>query len=610
MGEKNKSVGKLALGLLLCSFYLPFVSAASETDKLHQWLDLAYEQELLLKPQTLTSLGSKDRYDQVNDASEAGERVLLELMLQSVEEMGRRFDRSELDSHGRASYAFWEFRAQQQLTHVKFFDQRYYLDHKSSNHTRPVNFMVNYHKVDSEKDMQDYIARLGGFAQQVEQYLQRAQVSAKRLVRPPRFSYEIVIQESLEVISGQPFEDAAHDSAVWADVLLKTKTIEKQGLISAEQGAALRDAARKVLLESFLPAYGQMITWLRDDVSNTSEQAQGVSSLPLGDAYYQARLARYTHSTLTADEVHQIGLLEVDRIHQEMTSIMQRLSYAGSLQEFMTFVREDDQFYYPSTEEGREAYLAESRRILREINKRLPQAFGRLPHSSLVVRRVEPYRERDGGAAFYQKGAADGSRPGRYYLHMSNMRALNRVRLEALAYHEGNPGHHMQLAIALENDALPLFRRNEGFSAYKEGWALYAELLGKELGGYADPYSDFGRLNSEIFRALRLVVDTGLHAKGWTQEKAVQYMLNNASLPEPKVRSEVRRYLANPGQATSYKMGMIQLQKMRARAERELGETFDIRAFHDLILGGGALPLPILDQTVDDWIAATSLETL
>lgn len=609
MGAKIVAVRTVALGLLLCSLYVPFACAATKTEELHQWLDLAYEQELLLKPQTLTGLGRKDDYDKVNDASEAGERALLDLMLQSAAEMERRFDRSELDSDGRASYAFWAFRAQQQRAHLAFSDQRYYLSHKSGNHTRPVTFMVNYHKVDTEKDMQDYIARLDGFAQQIAQYLQRAQVSAKRMVRPPRFSYEIVIQESLEVISGQPFEDAAHNSALWSDVLLKTKNIEDQGLISAEQGVALRDAARKVLLESFLPAYGQMIAWLRDDITNTSEQAQGVSSLPRGDAYYQARLVRYTHSTLTADEVHQIGLLEVDRIHQQMKAILQRLSYKGSLQEFMTFVREDDQFYYPDTDEGREAYLAESRRVLRAMGDRLPQAFGRLPHISLVVRRVEPYKERDGGSAFYQKGTADGSRPGRYYLHLSNMRALNRTRLEALAYHEGTPGHHMQRAIASENDALPLFRRNEGFSAYAEGWALYAELLGKELGGYADPYSDFGRLNSEIFRALRLVVDTGLHAKGWTQEQAVQYMLNNGSLPEPKVRSEVRRYLANPGQATAYKMGMIRLQAMRTRAERALGETFDIRAFHDLILGGGALPLPILDQAVDDWIAASRVET-
>lgn len=593
-----------SLYAVLLTSCLASASLANErTEALHRWLDKAYEQELALKPQMLTSLGIKDRYGEVDDRSEAAERALLKQMQASVAAMEASFDPAELNSDGRASFAFWQFRAQQQSSHVKFADQRYYLDHKSGNHTRPVNFLANYHRVDNEEDMLAYISRIQGFAGQIDQFLQRAQAGAKKGVRPPRFSYQIVISESLEVIKGRPFEESPQNSALWADALLKISQLEEQGLVSAQGAEALKQAARDGLVEDFLPAYGRMISWLREDLANTSEQALGVSSLPRGEAYYQARLARYTHSPLTADEVHQIGLLEVDRIHSEMQQILEDVSYDGSLQEFMRFVRTDPQFYYPSTDEGREAYMAESRGVLRQLNERLPEVFGRLPRTELVVRRVEPYKERAGGSAFYQSGAADGSRPGRYYLHMLDMGALNRSRLEALAYHEGNPGHHMQLSIALENEALPWFRRNEGYSAYKEGWALYAEYLVKEMGGYSDPYSDFGRLNSEIYRALRLVVDTGLHAKGWSQEQAVQYMLDNASFPEPKVRSEVRRYLANPGQATSYKIGMIKIQQMRARAEQALGEEFDLRAFHDLVLGGGALPLPVLDQAVDDWIA-------
>lgn len=593
--------------LLVCLSCLSMMAVAKQpverTAELHAWLEEAYLAELELKPQKITSLGRKDAYDRVNDASEAGERKLVELMQQSVRDMEQRFDPTSLDGAGRASYGFWKFRAHQQRVQFDFALQRYYLDHKSANHTRPVNFMVNYHSVDSEQEMLAYIARLEGFSKQVGQYLQRAQSSAQQGVRPPRFSYDIVIKESLQVIRGQPFQEVKINSALWSDVLLKTRSLEETGAITALRGEELRELARKTLIESFRPAYDELISWLKKDISNTSSHAKGAWSLPNGAAYYQARLAHFTQSTLTADEIHDIGLREVDRIHTEMTAVMSQLSYRGNLQEFMTSVRSDDQFYYPDTASGREAYLAESRRVLREVNQRLPKAFGKLPRTSLVVKRVEPHRERAGGSAFYRKGAADGSRPGRYYLHMSNMRALNRTRLEALAYHEGNPGHHMQSSIALENSDLPLFRRNEGYSAYKEGWALYAELLGKELGGFADPYSDFGRLDSEIFRALRLVVDTGLHAKGWSQEQAVQYMLDNASLPEPKVRSEVRRYLANPGQATSYKVGMIRIQQMRSKAERAHGKDFDLGAFHDMLLGGGALPLPVLDRVVDDWLA-------
>ncbi|MEP5568945.1 MAG: DUF885 domain-containing protein [Halioglobus sp.] len=595
-------IGALFVALNAISLIALAGPSAERTAELHAWLDDAYLSELMLKPQTLTSLGRKEAYERVNDVSEAGERQIVELMAKSVGDMEQRFDPALLDSAGRASYDFWKFRADQQRTQLDFATQRYYLDHKSGNHTRPVNFMVNYHAVDTEKDMVDYIARLQGFSSQLGQYLERARSSAKQGVRPPRFSYEIVIKESKEIVSGQPFQAVNSNSAVWSDVLLKTRLLEEAGTITTERGEELRESARKVLVEQFLPAYNDLISWVKQDISKTSEDAQGVSSLPNGAAYYQARLARYTQSRLTADEVHEIGLREVERIHAEMKTVMAQLSFDGDLQDFMTFVRTDEKFYYPSTQEGREAYLADSKRVLNDINQRLPMAFGTLPHTSLVVRRVEPYKERIGGSAFYQKGATDGSRPGRYYLHMADMRALNRARLEALAYHEGNPGHHMQLSIALESDGLPLFRRSEGYSAYKEGWALYAELLGKELGGYADPYSDYGRLNSEIFRALRLVVDTGLHAKGWSQEQAVQYMLANASFPETKIRSEVRRYLANPGQATSYKIGMIRIQQMRARAEKAQGEAFDLGAFHDLVLGGGALPLPVLDRVVDDWI--------
>lgn len=248
-------------------------------------------------------------------------------------------------------------------------------------------------------------------------------------------------------------------------------------------------------------------------------------------------------------------------------------------------------------------YIEQSKKHLDFINERLPEYFGILPKAPLEVRRVEPFREQDGAAQHYRPGTPDGSRPGIYYAHLSDMRAMPIPVLEAIAYHEGNPGHHMQVSIAQELAGVPRFRSQGGFiSAFGEGWALYSELLAKEMGAYEDPYSDFGRLTNEMWRAIRLVVDTGIHSKGWSEQQAVDYFLENSPMPETTVRSEVRRYFVLPGQATSYKIGMIRIQELRAMAERELGEDFDIRGFHDTVLGGGAVPLNILEQRVNRWV--------
>ena len=329
---------------------------------------------------------------------------------------------------------------------------------------------------------------------------------------------------------------------------------------------------------------------------------QGAHSLPDGDAYYAERLAFYTHSDMSEDEIHELGLAEVARIHEEMAEIMDEVKFQGNLQDFFAYVRDDERFYYANTDDGRTAYIEEVQRLLGELQPRLPEFFGILPKSALEVKRVEPFREQDGAVQIYQVGTANGSRPGVYYIHMSEMSAYNKTDLETTAYHEGSPGHHMQLSIAKELTDVPRFRTNVGYSAYTEGWGLYAEYLALEMGAFQDPYNNFGRLVAEIWRAIRLVVDTGLHAKGWSEKQAVEYMLVNSAIPEGAVRSEIRRYLVLPGQATSYKAGMLKIQQLRAEAEARLGDKFDIRAFHDTVLGGGAVPLPILEKMVDDWI--------
>jgi uncharacterized protein (DUF885 family) len=300
--------------------------------------------------------------------------------------------------------------------------------------------------------------------------------------------------------------------------------------------------------------------------------------------------------------VHDIGLKEVERIRQEMITIKDQVGFKGSLSEFFVFVNSDEQFFFPNTDEGRQAYLDESTAFLDAISEKLPQYFGILPKADLVVKRVEAFREQDGAPQHYFPGTPDGSRQGIYYVHLSDMNSMPKSTMEGVAYHEGNPGHHMQISIAQELESVPKFRTLGGFTAYVEGWALYSEALAKEMGGYQNPYYDFGRLVNEIWRAIRLVTDTGLHSKGWTEADAIQYFKENSSISEGAIKAEVRRYMVMPGQATSYKIGMLKIQELRLRAENALGDKFDIKAFHDTILGGGAMPLEILERRVNGWI--------
>jgi uncharacterized protein (DUF885 family) len=376
------------------------------------------------------------------------------------------------------------------------------------------------------------------------------------------------------------------------------------GKIDAARADELRAAAAAALTERVKPAYDELIAWASADRANSDEIATGVWKLPDGPAYYLDRLAASTTTAMTAEEIHELGLAEVDRIHAEMNAVKQQVGFDGTLQEFFASLRNNPRFLFPNTDEGRDGYLQASRDYYDAIEARLPQYFGLLPKAGLVVKRVEAFREQPGAAQHYQPGTPDGSRPGTYYVHLIDMSSMPKVELESVAYHEGIPGHHMQISIAQELTGVPMFRTQAGYTAYTEGWGLYAERLAKEMGAYEDPYSDFGRLGAEIWRAIRLVVDTGLHSKGWTEQQAVDYFLANGPTSEGQVRAEIRRYIVTPGQATAYKVGMLKILELRERARTALGRSFDIRAFHDTVLGGGALPLAILERRVYDWIAA------
>jgi uncharacterized protein (DUF885 family) len=356
-------------------------------------------------------------------------------------------------------------------------------------------------------------------------------------------------------------------------------------------------------LLSWVPAYESLIAAMETQKAGAME-GDGVWRLPDGDDFYAARLASFTTTDMTAEEIHQAGLDNVERIHAEMHAIMEEVGYEGSLQEFFVFMREDEQFYYPTTDEGRQAYLAEATAIIDTITERLPEYFITLPEHELEVRRVEEFRERSAGKAFYSRPAPDGSRPGIYYANLYDMADMPIYQMEALAYHEGSPGHHMQLSIMTDLD-VPAFRRFGGFTAYTEGWGLYTEYLPLEMGFYEDPYSNFGRLAMELWRAARLVVDTGLHHEQWTREEAIDWLVENTPNSRGDSTRAIERYIVMPGQATAYMIGMIKILELREDAQERLGDRFDIREFHEVVLRDGAVPLEVLEELVDQWVEET-----
>ena len=383
--------------------------------------------------------------------------------------------------------------------------------------------------------------------------------------------------------------------------------LESEAIDQAQADSYL-EMASAALVNDLKPSYEALIAFMQSDISNTSAEAQGASSLPNGDAYYADRLAVRTTTSMTADEIHELGLSEVARLRAEMEALKVADGFDGTLQEYFTMIRDsvdNPKYYYPNTDEGRQGYIDDATAAIENIKKELPNYFGILPKADLVVKRVEPFREQDGAPQHYYPSTPDGKRPGIYYAHLSDMTAMPKNELEVIAYHEGLPGHHMQIAIALELEGVPTFRTQARFTAYSEGWGLYSEKLAKEMPNtFTTINSDFGRLGSEIWRAIRLVVDSGMHSKGWTEDQAVEYFSQNSPAPLETIRTEVQRYLVWPGQATSYKVGMIFIQKLRANAEEALGDKFDIRGFHDAVLDGGALPLDMLEEKVQAWVDA------
>lgn len=576
-----------------------------ESARLNAWFEEQFEEELAFSPITQTFLGRKTDNDKIDDFTNAAQDEQLNWKRASVAEMKANFDYDKLDDTAKTSYDLWAHQLAATEAADQYRTNGYIFNQMTTIHALFPRILIAVHRVDDASDMEAYIARIKATGVGINQLIALSKENAATGVRPPHFAFEGVIDSARKIITGAPF-DNGEDSSIWADTKRKINTLLEAGTIDEAKAQSLMASAREAFIADWQPAYEALIAWQEEDIVNANV-GTGVSALPNGEAFYNERLAANTTTNLTADEIHTIGLAEVARLRAEMEAVKAQVGFTGTLQEFFAELRdnkEDARYYYPDTDEGRQAYIDDATAAIDGIKAKLPDYFGILPKGDLVVKRVEAFREQPGAAQHYSQGTPDGSRPGVYYAHLSDMKAMPKRELEVIAYHEGLPGHHMQVAIQQELDSVPTFRTQANFTAYSEGWGLYSELLAKEMDGtYADPYSEFGRLGSEIWRAIRLVLDTGLHSKGWTEDQAVAYFQENSAITDAQARSEVQRYMVLPGQATSYKIGMLKIIELRKKAEAELGDKFDIRGFHDAVLGGGAVPLSILEKLVDEWIA-------
>ncbi|WP_339748772.1 DUF885 domain-containing protein [uncultured Maricaulis sp.] len=573
--------------------------ASAETVRLNAWFEEVFQRDVDRSPMRQTFLGRKTSYDQWDDASPETELEDYQLGQADLAYMQANFDFDALDDSAQISWRLFEYNAERATEGQRWVDHGYTFTQRSGPHMNAPTFLINNHRIDNTEDAEAYIGRLRNMGPYLDQNIANARRSLALGISTPLWTYPQMIQTAQNIVTGAPFDDGA-DSPLMADFRSKVTALD---LPQAEQDRLLAEAAT-ALRDVVAPVYGRVIELFEEEQASATED-DGVWKSPDGGEYYNYLLNGYTTLDISAEEIHQLGLSEVARIHGEMQAIMDQVGFEGSLQDFFEFMRTDPQFYYSNDEAGRTAYLADATALIDTMREALPQMFDTFPRAALEVRRVEPFREASAGKAFYNRPAPDGSRPAYYYANLRDMADMPTYQMEALAYHEGIPGHHMQLAIMQELEGVPAFRRFGGYTAYTEGWGLYSENLPRDFGFYSDPYSDFGRLAMELWRACRLVVDTGIHYHQWTRQEAIDYLAENTPNPQGDVENAIERYIVYPGQANAYKIGMLEILRLRAHAEAELGDAYDIRAFHDAVLSEGALPLQILDEQVEAYIAAT-----
>ncbi len=572
--------------LVLLTVALVVAQELTPSQQANQLFEEAFAEGLKLRPMESSRLGRKQGNDRWDDLSEAADEARLAVTRRYLDR-ARKLDRNALDPQTRLSYDLFVQQAEDEIADFRFRNHSYPVNQMHGWQGEIPSFLLNVHRIDDLADAQAYVARLRGVRPLMAQLVAQLKAREKLGIMPPRFVFAHCIESCQKFLDQQPN-------------MLLTDFQSKLTQAKITDPALVAEAV-KALAESVEPGYRELIACLEDQQTRATDD-DGVWKLPDGAEFYAQAVQRITTTRMTPDQIHELGLAEVQRIQREMGEIKQQVGFKGTLPEFFAFLRDSEQFYYPDTEQGRADYMRDAEAIVNAMRARLGDLFLTQPKAPMIVKRVEAFREKSAGKAFYESPAPDGSRPGIYYANLYRTRDMPRYQMEALAYHEGIPGHHMQLSIAQEMQGLPQFRRYGGYTAYIEGWGLYCEKLPGEIGFYKDPYSNFGRLAMELFRACRLVVDTGLHHKRWTRQQAIDYYVSNTPNSREDCVRMVERHVVMPGQATAYKIGMNRILELREKARAALGDKFDLRQFHEVVLTNGALPLTALEALVDDYV--------
>ncbi len=573
---------------------------SAESKKANVFFDRAFDAAVDRDPMRQSFLGIKKDYGKWTDISDEHAQKELEFTKADLDSLHKNFDIEKLDEQTKISYRLFENDCNQQIDNFKWRFHNYPVNQMDGLHSSIPAFLINIHTVTNKNDAEAYISRLLGLPALFDQLIINVKIREEKNIIPPKFVFPYVITDCKNVLTGIPFEKVKTSSTLLEDFSTKVNALKD---IDDATKKELIAKAFDALITSVKPAYEKLMAYW-NELEKKATTDDGAWKFPDGDAFYTAALKQTTTTDLTADQIYDIGIKEVARIQGEMKEIMKKVKFKNdNLHDFFTFMRTDKQFYYPNTTEGKEAYRLKAVKIIGDMKNELDKLFITKPKADIEVKAVEPFREKSAAGAFYEDPALDGSRPGRYYINLYNMADQATYQMEALAYHEGIPGHHMQIAIAQELTTVPKFRQHGGNVAYIEGWALYSERVPKEIGFYSDPYSDFGRLSMELFRAARLVIDTGIHRKKWTRQQALKYFNENTPNPEGDNKKEIDRYIVWPSQATGYKIGMNKIIQLRENAKNKLGDRFDIREFHDVVLTSGSVPLNILEEMVNTWIS-------
>ena len=561
-------------------------TAPTASDQFAELLDDAWQFELRENPLFATETGDHRFDDQLPHVSLADAKRrndATRVFLERLEDV----DRSQLSPAEQVSYDIF---ARQQREALEAFGYQTYLMPISDRYGFHIEFPELPRNLSfvTVRDYENYIARLRGFDAYAAGNIELMREGVRRGMTLPA----VIMQRYREPIEAQIVDDPEKS-------LLYAPLRDFSEKIPDADRERLRAAAKSAIAESVVPGYRRFLAFMKDEYVLNCRDTIAASALPQGRDYYRYCARKFTTvDDLTPEEIHAIGKAEVERIRGEMDKVIEDVGFDGDFAAFTEMLRTDEKFYAKSSE----ALVKEVSTILKRVDGHLPTLFGKLPRMSYGVREVPDFIAPQATFAYYQPPTGDGTRAGFFYINTYNLPARPLYMLESLSLHEAVPGHHLQIALQQELENLPEFRKYGGFTVFVEGWALYCERLGQEMGFYTDPYSDFGRLTMEMWRACRLVVDTGIHYLGWTRDEAIDYMRDNSAMPLHDIRAEVDRYIGWPGQALAYKIGELKIRELRAEAEQELGDRFDIRAFHDTVLAGGAVPLDVLETNVRAWI--------